>query len=317
MGNVQVNQDTGSKRTKTMGQTCSKKNDGIEQNYGENTELLKTAMEKVGEETMKGLPNSVSDPSWEDLKDTHGLNLSELHVLMNYACDGVSRACDGRVSRGILPNSIMNDGVYKLHDERVRCDFTISRVDGSIVMPASLLIDTGAEHELKLPGRKVVQLGIRQWGLPIRTKGGIPGQGLVVKFHPNVVVSATFQRQGPNGETIQVEIKELLQVSADYSDYLEALKLYQDAEKSTLKNVPRTPETSSPPWFPDDTTPATPTAHSPKIEIVNLSPVLHRPLNKPNETAVLGCAGLRKLRMHVNAEKRQLEIEEETYWEDP
>jgi len=73
------------------------------------------------------------------------------------------------------------------------------------------------------------------------------------------------------------------------------------------------------PWLGNDTTPTTPAAqthHPPSIEAVKLSPVQYRSLNKPDEQAFIGFAGLQKLRMHVNTEKQQLEIKEVTYVED-
>ena len=53
MGNVQVNQNTARKQTKTMGQTWSKKNE---------ITLLKTAEGKVGAEYMKVLLKSKATP---------------------------------------------------------------------------------------------------------------------------------------------------------------------------------------------------------------------------------------------------------------
>ena len=301
MGNVQVQQDTGSKQTKTMGQTCSKKNDSLQNSF------LKTATVKVGEETLKILPKSRSDPDWEKLQEAKGLDLEEVLALKNYACTGISR--------GMLPSTIDDGTLYKVSDERVRCTFTISLFDGSIVMPADLMIDSGAQGELRLPGRKVVQLGLQQTGPPVQTKGSIPGRGAIVRFFPQVWVSATFRREGPDGETIKEEVKELLQVSADHSDYQNALQSHQDAEEATRRNMFHTPASNSPPWLGNVTTPTTPATQA-HIETVKLSPVRHRSLDSPDDQAFIGFAGLQKLRMHVNAEKRQLEIEEETYVED-
>jgi len=112
-------------------------------------------------------------PCWKVLRDENGLALKELIALKNYACNGIS--C------GVLQGTINNGMLYKVSDERVRCNFTISLFDGSIVMPAELMIVSGAQGELRLPGRKVLQLGLQQAGLPVQTKGAIPGRGVIVK----------------------------------------------------------------------------------------------------------------------------------------
>ena len=298
MGNVQVRQDKVIEGTKNTGQTCSKKDS-----------VLKTATVKVGEKNLKNLPESRSDPDWKELKEAKGLDIDEVLALKKFACTT-------GLSRGMLPSTTDDGTVYKVSDKRVRCSFTISLFDGSIVMPADLMIDSGAECELRLPGRKVVQLGLQPAGEPVRTKGAIPGRGLVSKFYPPVWVSATLIREGLNGERVKEEVKELLSVSALHSDYQQALQSHQDADDTTSQNVLNTPEATSPPWFRNDTTPTptTPAARA-HIEVVKLTPVRHRPLDNPDEQAFIGFAGLQKLRMHVNAQKRQLEIEEETFIE--
>jgi hypothetical protein len=78
------------------------------------------------------------------------------------------------MSRGVLVTRPMNKGtMFRATDYRVRCKFTISLYDELIdnrlirysarttVMEAHLLIDSGTECELKLPGRKVV-LGLKE-----------------------------------------------------------------------------------------------------------------------------------------------------------
>lgn len=309
MGNAQVQQNKGNKKQgKVMGQMCCKEKIGASQYHGGN-ECLKKALEKVGEAAADNLPKARSDPCWKELQETKGLELEELMALKNHACN--------YVSRGVLSTTINDGTLYKFSDDRVRCNFKISLFDGSIVMPADLLVDSGAECELKLPGRKVLQLGLQQTGVPVHTKGSIPGRGTILKFYPQVWLSATFRREGLNGEPITEEVKELLTVSSDKRGYLEALQSHEDAEEVTGRNCFHTPASGSPPWLGNESSPTTPAAgpHPLNIEIIKLSPVRHRPTDRTDEQALLGFAGLQKLRMHINAEKQQLEIEEETYIE--
>jgi len=52
---------------------------------------------------------------------------------------------------------------------RVRAElFTISNIDGTIVLPAELMMGSGAETKLRLPGRKVVQLWLIHSGYVTR-----------------------------------------------------------------------------------------------------------------------------------------------------
>lgn len=131
------------------------------------------------------------------------------------------------------------------------------------------------------------------------------------------MVSAIFRREDENGETKEEVVEALLSVHADKSDYDAALQAHAEANESQSSML-CTPGSELPFWL-SPTTPTTPgetTAGIPPSGVVHLSPVRHRPLGKAHEQATLGLSGLHKLKMHVNAEKNQLEIIEEEFIED-
>ena len=50
--------------------------------------------------------------------------------------------------------------------------------------------------------------------------------------------------------------------------------------------------------------------------MVHLTPTRHRPSDKPLDQAVIGIDGLKRLRLHLNCERQQLEILEEEVLDD-
>jgi hypothetical protein len=193
----------------------------------------------------------------------------------------ISDGAASGMSRGVLVTSPMNESsMFRVTDDLVRCKFTISLYDEPIdnglvrysarttVMEAHLLIDSGAEYELKLPGRKVAQLGLKELPTTYRTRGSTPGHGTTVKFFPPVMVSATFQRKDPKDQVIEEEVTGLLYVSADRSNYREA-KAIQDAKDFASQNEREHAEIS--PWIgnapptPANSTPAKPATPPPTI----------------------------------------------------
>jgi hypothetical protein len=105
--------------------------------------------------------------------------------------------------RGVLPR-VQGGGLYRINDERVRCKFTIqNHVSSSecLMMPAEIMVDAGAQSELKLPGRKVVQLGLMPIGGPRQVRGSTNHFGEVLNFS-GAIVSATFDRDG-SSETVE------------------------------------------------------------------------------------------------------------------
>lgn len=304
MGNVQVHIDNRKRKEEgSMGQ-------GSSRSGKRKKTFLELALEKVGVDTddLTSLPTTKNDDLWNAIQATYGLTPLELSALKNY------RVSDSSRMRGVL-SGIQDDTLYKISDNRVRCSFTIRRMEMNVSMPAELMVDTGAEGELKLPGRKVVQLQLQIVGKPVRTKVSSNAQGSILNFYPPVMVSAKFFRKDENGETKEEVLEALLSVRAEKSDYEDALKAHAEANESQ-SSMPCTPGSELPSWL-GPTTLTTPggTAGIP-CGVVQLSPVRHRPLGKAHEQATLGISGLAKLRMHVNAEKNQLKIEEEEFIED-
>jgi hypothetical protein len=98
-------------------------------------------------------------------------------------------------SRGVSVG-IRDDNFYRISDTRVvRAHFNITNHDGTANMPVELMIDSGARSELKLPGRKVIQLKLKPVGQPVTTRGSTNHVSSVLNFSP-VLVEATFDRDG-------------------------------------------------------------------------------------------------------------------------
>lgn len=289
-----------------MGQGCSTCRSGrLEDGVGTKTPL-EVAKEKIGEKYLNCLPTTRSEALWNDIRTECNLTTFELSALKN----DLFADADPSPPRGVLPG-IKEEAMYKISDSRVRCSFTITYVEGNKSMPAELMLDSGAEGELKLPGRKVVQLGLRQIGPAVRTRVSSNNRGSILNFTPHVMLSATFYREDKNGRRTQV-VEAPMSVRAEESDYLAALEENNQASASNESSMPLTPPSERPAWLT-----ATPTTPGETAGIasgtLNLTPVRHRPHDRPDEQATLGISGLAKLKMHINAEKHQLEIEEEEF----
>ena len=174
-------------------------------------------------------------------------------------------------------------------------------------MPAELLVDSGAQSELKLPARKVLQLGLQPFGPPNRVRGSTNHTSMVLNFSP-VLVKATFDRNG-----VQETVENYLAVRCDKNDYDALVAANAVPQVAHTGNQPQELHRCN-----NKATPAvvtTPTDSVPITEI-RLSPARHRPLGRPEEQAVIGIDGLKKLRLHLNCERQQLEIEEEEVLEE-
>mmetsp|Transcript_23951 Transcript_23951/g.28971 ORF Transcript_23951/g.28971 Transcript_23951/m.28971 type:complete len:332 (-) Transcript_23951:285-1280(-) len=230
------------------------------------------------------------------------------------------------LERGVLPRVPSTDGgVYRVTDERVRCAFDIKSEISSTecrILPAELLIDSGARSELKLPGRKVVQLGLRQLGQSKKVRGSTNHSAEVINF-TSVTVSASFFR---NGSEEKVEAS--LAVRADKAEYVAAKAEYDAicAERVRAQKAAalRTTDENSQRFYTDPPCrkrkrPSLSSSPPPleNIKEIKLSPVQHRPAGRPDEQAVLGIEGMKKLGLHLNSEEQQLEIEEEENMLDP
>jgi hypothetical protein len=131
------------------------------------------------------LPQARDEPLWGEIRAEHDLSLEELSALKNFACAVVTRP------RGVLPR-IESGTVYGVSDERIRAKFTISNQvhPHHYIMDAELILDSGANMELRLPARKVRQLGLVPCGLPIRCRGATNNVCFAMIFSP-VLVKAT------------------------------------------------------------------------------------------------------------------------------
>jgi hypothetical protein len=86
--------------------------------------------------------------------------------------------------------------LYRINDERIRSKFTISNVvpPHRYTSNAELLVDSGANTELKLPALKVLQLGLEPFGHPSRSRGSTSNICYNMSLKP-VHVKATFTRR--------------------------------------------------------------------------------------------------------------------------
>jgi len=244
------------------------------------------------------LPQARDDSLWDEIGSTFGTSLMEAIALKNHACPVVTRP------RGVLPR-IESGTVYRVSDERIRAKFTISnRKDGHrYVMEEELLVDSGANTELRLPARKVRQLGLEVRG-SLRCRGSTNDVCWVLIFSP-VLVKATFTRDGVQ-ETIQADL--IVKCDKDEYDALE------DIRHGTGGKEGGDPLDTPAVHQPAMTSPgAGPTAddneQASRITVVHLTPTKHRPQSAPLQQAVIGIDGMKKLRLHLNGELQQLEIE--------
>ena len=177
-------------------------------------------------------------------------------------------------------------------------------------MPAELLVDSGAQSELKLPARKVLQLGLQPFGAPSFIRGATNHTSMQMNFSP-VLVKAVFDRNG-----VQENVENNLAVRCDKTEYDDLVAAGAAPQVAPTGNQPQvlSPVQQQSNTF-AATVPTTPTGSLPITEI-RLSPARHRPLDRPEETAVIGIEGLKKLRLHLNCERQRLEIEEEEVLEE-
>lgn len=239
------------------------------------------------------LPQARDEPLWGEIRDDYDLSLGELSALKNFACSVVTRP------RGVLPR-IESGTIYRVSDERIRAKFTISNQvhPHHYIMDAELMVDSGANTELRLPARKVRQLGLVPRGAPIRCRGATNNVCFVMIFSP-VLVKATFIRDGVH-ETVQAD----LIVKCDKDEY-DAL--------GDIQPVPCENPGGEPFATPSPAAGGTLASNdeASRITVVHLTPTKHRPNDAPLQQAVIGIDGMKKLRLHLNSELQQLEIEED------
>jgi predicted aspartyl protease len=174
------------------------------------------------------------------------------------------------------------------------------------VLNTQLLVDPGANTELKLPARKVMQLGLTRLGAPARSRGSTNDISYNLRFFP-VLVTATFIRDGSE-ETVQGA----LEVKCDKTEY-EALQTQQE-EVTAGTNEGQSLWTPNQPINGHATTGRS--SNHEGVTVIQLTPTRHRPHDTPLQQAVIGMDGLRKLHLHLNYDQLQLEIEEDNLVDD-
>lgn len=272
--------------------------------------LLSSAVKKLTEGNfgdLLSLPNSREEPLWGEIRSSFALSLAELSTLKNHACSPVHAVPR---PRGVLPR-IGGDGtIYRINDDRIRAKFTISNQVGPYekIMEAELLVDSGASTELKLPARKIQQLGLRPRHdcRPVYSRGSTNHRRLTQLFSA-VLVKATFIR-----DVVEEFVEADLVVKCDKEEYDNLPAIATDFGAQGDRFTTPTPQLSTSTQSGD----FGPANRFERITKVHLSPFKHRPSDTPLEQAVIGMDGLKKLRLHLNCELQQLEIEEDEVLED-
>ena len=231
---------------------------------GGDTPDLTTAKRKLSQTqgkppfSLSSLPQARDSRIWDRIETEYNLSLGELSALQNFAV--VVRP------RGVFSRVGGQGTVYKPNDERIRAEFTISN-DRNITrytMRAELLVDSGASTELKLPSRKVLQLGLRPCGRPVACRRGSTSDqvGLAQVFSP-VFVQVTFTR-----DAIEETVEAYLSVKCDKAEY-DALVAVGNSGGSDQFSTPPVAQASA----------ATPgssaTGNREPITKIRLSPVKH------------------------------------------
>lgn len=198
--------------------------------------------------------------------------------------------------------------VYGLqNDKRVKCLFEVSNPQSSVHFNATLLIDDGAMSELTLPARKIIQLGLMPAGLPTRAKGSGNHFSMVYTLVPQVLLKATFIRDGQ-----PEEIQALLECKV-YKDEFDAAMAAR-AGSSTRGASASAASAASPvskkerPAAPF--TPPRAGAASSALPPIKLSPIRHRADLKREDRVVIGANGAAKLGFKINVKDCCLELEE-------
>jgi hypothetical protein len=200
------------------------------------------------------------------------------------------------------------DNLFEVNDDRVRVECEVSYGDQSFL--ASAMCDGGASKaELTLPPRKIIQLGLEPFGQSI-SKGSTNDTTVTIRFRPPVAVKMKFLR----GEEELEERTEFLIVSCHKNEYEQELLNSSASNANTEITNTASASLSGVKRKASDLSESS----GPKIGgklVVKLSPVAHRPPNRPNERVVLGQAGLKKFKVHANFAEHVLEIEEEDEFE--
>ena len=154
------------------------------------------------------------------------------------------------------------------------------------------MMDTGYGGELSLPARKILQMGLNKlkgtFG-EIKVKGANNVVGIKYVFDL-VGLSISFTRAGVGSETRECAVAP----TCWKDDYENAVAGLASVPVSTVAAPDSPPSTST-------------TVLS---DVIELSPVAHRPPGKENESVAIGMGALNKLGVNINCQTR-LEIEEE------
>jgi predicted aspartyl protease len=249
--------------------------------------------------SLSSLPQARDDRIWDRIETEYNLLLGELSALKNFAV--------AVRPRGVLPRVESQGTVYKPNDERIRAEFTLSSTNDRnatrYTMSAELLVDSGASTELKLPARKVLQLGLRPCGRPVACRGSTSDQVRFAQVFSPVFVQVTFTR-----DAVEETVEAYLSVKCDKAEY-DALVAVGNSGGSDPFSTPAAQASAATPG------PSAAGNQEPITEI-RLSPVKHRPIDAPLQQAVIGMDGLKKLHLHLNCEDQRLEIEEDEVLEE-
>ena len=173
------------------------------------------------------------------------------------------------------------------------------------------MVDSGDTEELYLPGRKIIQLGLKPFGKPFKGKSAHNTSSEHVKFEPPVKVTIKFVRNGRdeeyseyltvhcmkdeydqevmNSNNISGELVDAEESTANKGNADEALAQINSVSNVCSNEVPSSPKAS---------------VSSFRV-VAKMSPVIHRPLTKRKQRV------LRKLELIANFKDGTIEHEED------
>lgn len=205
-------------------------------------------------------------------------------------------------ARGVSVATERLDKLFHVDDDRVRVECEVA--NGDKYFFASVMCDTGAQNELTLPARKIVQLGLRPY-TTYQAKGSTNDVKQSCLFEPTVKVTMRFRRDGEEVESRTA----LLVVSCHKKEYDSELATFVSSSSGKPVLNTRGSVTAGSKRKLSEVTDTS--SRVEPLKAVKLSPVAHRPPHQPDQRVVLGTTGMRKFHVHANIDKSSLEIEEE------
>jgi hypothetical protein len=188
--------------------------------------------------------------------------------------------------------------------------------------------DTGSSAGLTIPARKAIEMGLtpgthKSARITAKRAGNEVFARLMM--FPEVLLEVQFER--PDG-TVESRVC-ITHAWCHEDEYFRCLERPEAEEKAQAAEEPQAEK--NPKGAASESTNSESACQSPetlispnskrnlagKIPLKRVSPIKHRPEGNPDDRATIGMKVLREMRIHINCEASELEIEEEhTFIED-